>query len=77
MGLPLVLGLALYSLIAVAASAVRAEGVLPSWSDSDARRAIIGFVDRVTTPGSPDYVVPPERIAVFDNDGTLWSEQPM
>ena len=76
MGLPLVLGLALYSLIAVAASAVRAEGALPSWSDADARRAIIAFVDRVTTRGSPDYVPPAERIAVFDNDGTLWSEQP-
>jgi hypothetical protein len=51
--------------------------VLPSWSDSGARRAIIGFVDRVTTRGSPDYVAPAERIAVLDNDGTLWSEQPM
>jgi phosphoserine phosphatase len=77
MGLPLVLGLALCALIAIAAPSARAEGVLPSWSDSGARRAIIGFVDRVTTRGSPDYVAPAERIAVFDNDGTLWSEQPM
>jgi phosphoserine phosphatase len=76
-GPPLFLGLALCFLTAFAASAVRAEGALPSWSDSDARRAIIGFVDRVTTPGSPDYVPPAERIAVFDNDGTLWSEQPL
>ena len=77
MGLPLVLGLALCALIAIATPSVRAEGVLPSWSDSGARHAIIGFVDRVTTRGSPDYVAPAERIAVFDNDGTLWSEQPM
>ena len=77
MGLPFVLGLALCALIAVGASAVRAEGALPSWSDGGARRAIVGFVDRVTRPGSPDYVPSAERIAVFDNDGTLWSEQPM
>jgi phosphoserine phosphatase len=76
-GPPLFLGLALCFLTAIAASAVRAEGALPSWSDADARRAIIAFVDRVTTSGSPDYVAPPERIAVFDNDGTLWSEQPL
>jgi hypothetical protein len=68
------LGIALCTL---GASPVRAEGALPSWSDAAARRAIVGFVDRVTRQGSPDYVAPPERIAVFDNDGTLWSEQPM
>ncbi|KGQ19439.1 Nonspecific acid phosphatase [Lysobacter dokdonensis DS-58] len=50
---------------------------LPSWSDSAARRAIVDFVRRTTTPGGPDFVAPAERIAVFDNDGTLWSEQPM
>ena len=41
------------------------------------KQAIIEFVEKVTTPGSPDYVVPAERIATFDNDGCLWSEQPM
>jgi phosphoserine phosphatase len=71
------LGLVFF-LAAVAASvALGAKSELPSWTDADARRAIIAFVDRVTTRGSPDYVAPPERIAVFDNDGTLWSEQPM
>jgi hypothetical protein len=50
--------------------------VLPSWNDTAAKTAIIDFVARVTKPGSPDYVPPPERIAVFDNDGTLWLEQP-
>jgi hypothetical protein len=74
---PLFLGLVLFFLTSLAASAVRAEGALPSWGDSDARRAIVAFVDRVTTSGSPGYVAPPERIAVFDNDGTLWPEQPM
>ncbi len=49
---------------------------LPSWNGSVARTAILDFVGRVHDPGSPDFVPEPERIAVFDNDGTLWSEQP-
>lgn len=49
---------------------------LPSWNPGAARNAITGFVARVTTDGSPDFVRPAERIAVFDNDGTLWCEQP-
>ena len=50
---------------------------LASWEDTATRRAIVAFVDGVTTEGGPDYVPPPERIAVFDNDGTLWCEKPM
>jgi phosphoglycolate phosphatase-like HAD superfamily hydrolase len=50
--------------------------VLPSWNEGASRNAIIDFVDRVTEAGSEDFVAPAERIAVFDNDGTLWSEQP-
>jgi phosphoglycolate phosphatase-like HAD superfamily hydrolase len=50
---------------------------LPSWNDGPAKQSIITFVEKVTKPGSPDFVPVPERIAVFDNDGTLWSEQPM
>ena len=50
---------------------------LSSWAETDARASIVKFVNRVTDKGSPDYVPPAERIAVFDNDGTLWSEQPM
>lgn len=50
---------------------------LPSWNEGAAKQAIRGFVERVTDPGSPDFVPPAERIAVFDNDGTLWSEQPL
>lgn len=50
---------------------------LPSWQDGPSRQAIIDFVAAVTREGSPDFVPAPERIAVFDNDGTLWAEQPM
>jgi hypothetical protein len=50
---------------------------LPSWNDTVNKKAIIAFVQQVTTEGSPNYVPPSERIATFDNDGTLWSEQPM
>jgi phosphoserine phosphatase len=50
---------------------------LPSWNDTATRQAIVSFVDKVTTPGSPDFVPAEERIATFDNDGTLWAEQPM
>ncbi len=50
---------------------------LPSWNDGPARKSILGFVKRVTQKGGKEYVRPAERIAVFDNDGTLWCEQPM
>jgi phosphoglycolate phosphatase-like HAD superfamily hydrolase len=50
---------------------------LPSWNDGLARRAILEFVSRTTTPGSPDFLEPAARIAVFDNDGTLWPETPL
>jgi hypothetical protein len=50
---------------------------LPSWNDGKAKQSIITFVGKVTKPGSPEFVPVPERIAVFDNDGTLWAEQPM
>jgi phosphoglycolate phosphatase-like HAD superfamily hydrolase len=50
---------------------------LPSWNDGAAKSSIIDFVTRVTSYGGPDFVKPAERIATFDNDGTLWAEQPM
>ena len=53
------------------------EEQLPSWNAGPPKRAIVDFVARVCTPDSPDFVEPAERIAVFDNDGTLWSEQPV
>jgi hypothetical protein len=54
-----------------------AQDLLPSWNDTAPKKAIIDFVGRVTKEGSPDFVPLPERIAVFDNDGTLWAEQPI
>jgi hypothetical protein len=50
---------------------------LPSWNEGEAKRAILEFVTGTTMPASPDFVSPAKRIAVFDNDGTLWPEQPM
>jgi phosphoglycolate phosphatase-like HAD superfamily hydrolase len=50
---------------------------LPSWNDGASKRSIFNFVTAVTRDGSPDFVPVPQRIATFDNDGTLWSEHPM
>jgi phosphoglycolate phosphatase-like HAD superfamily hydrolase len=58
------------------AAAVTADP-LPSWNDGAAKKSIVDFVGRVTRQGGADFVPPPERIATFDNDGTLWSEKPV
>ena len=58
------------------AAKVCAQDPLPSWSDTAPKRAIVAFVEKVTKEGSADFVLPNERIATFDNDGTLWCEQP-
>jgi phosphoserine phosphatase len=50
---------------------------LPSWNDGDAKKSILDFVAKTTKEGSPDFVAPCDRIAVFDNDGTLWPENPL
>ena len=50
---------------------------LPSWNDGAAKKAIVEFVQTTTTQGSPKFVPPAERIATFDQDGTLWVEHPM
>jgi len=68
---------ALLTLWATGATAQPAGDPLPSWNDTASRHAIVAFVDKVTRAGSPDFVPVAERIATFDNDGTLWSEQPM
>ncbi|MCI0913295.1 HAD family hydrolase [Pseudomonas putida] len=65
------------ALLLVLPLAVQAANALPSWRDGPSRQAIEAFVGAVTTEGSEDYVPEAERIAVFDNDGTLWSEQPL
>jgi haloacid dehalogenase-like hydrolase len=57
--------------------AMAADEPLLSWQDGSAKRAIVEFVTRVTTRGGPDFVPESERMATFDNDGTLWAEQPM
>jgi phosphoglycolate phosphatase-like HAD superfamily hydrolase len=50
---------------------------LPSWAATTTRESIVDFVEATTTPGTPLFIKPSERIAVFDNDGTLWAEQPL
>jgi phosphoglycolate phosphatase-like HAD superfamily hydrolase len=62
---------------ALLATTAFAADPLPSWNDTDPKQAILQFVEKVTKEGSPDFVSMAERIAVFDNDGTLWAEQPM
>jgi len=58
-------------------NAAFAADPLPSWNDGAAKKSILEFVAKVTTPDSPDFVPVAERIATFDNDGTLWCEQPL
>jgi len=64
-------------LLVAATNPARGGESLASWRDTDSKKQIMEFVERVTTPGSSAYVEPAERIAVFDNDGTLWAEQPI
>lgn len=67
----------LLALLLVLPLLVEAAAPLPAWKDGPSRQAIEAFVEAVTTEGSKDYVPPAQRIAVFDNDGTLWAEQPL
>jgi phosphoglycolate phosphatase-like HAD superfamily hydrolase len=71
------LATALVSVLAFTAAISHAADALPSWNNGKARQSIVDFVEKVTKPGSPDFVPAAERIATFDNDGTLWAEQPM
>jgi phosphoglycolate phosphatase-like HAD superfamily hydrolase len=64
------------AIFSVASAQNRATDPLPSWNDGPAKESIVSFVKRVTTEGGPDFVPPGERIATFDNDGTLWCEKP-
>jgi phosphoglycolate phosphatase-like HAD superfamily hydrolase len=61
---------------AAALTTIQGADSLPSWNDGPAKQSITTFVEKVTRAGSPDFVRPAERIATFDNDGTLWAEQP-
>lgn len=68
--------LSLFPLALFLAFPAFAQDPLPSWNNTAPKKAIIAFVEKVTKEGSPDFVPVPERIATFDNDGTLWAEQP-
>jgi len=70
-------GMKILLALTLLANTAFAADPMPSWNDTAPKKAIVAFVEKVTKPGSPDFVPVPERIAVFDNDGTLWSEQPM
>jgi phosphoglycolate phosphatase-like HAD superfamily hydrolase len=63
--------------LCVSLTIAQAQDPLPSWNDTGAKKAIVEFVAKVTKEASPDFVPPEQRIATFDNDGTLWCEQPM
>jgi hypothetical protein len=69
-------GALLAAVTAGGAASAQAADPLPGWNDGAARRSIVAFVETVARQGGPGYVPPAERIAVFDNDGCLWSEQP-
>jgi phosphoglycolate phosphatase-like HAD superfamily hydrolase len=74
---PIFTAVAVLMLIANCTITQAAVDPLPSWNDGPAKKAVMEFVAKVTTQGSPDFVPPAERIATFDNDGTLWVEQPI
>ncbi|MHA6126806.1 HAD family hydrolase [Pseudomonas fluorescens group sp. PF-1] len=69
--------IALVGALVLATNIAHAADPLPLWHDGIAKQSIVDFVEKVTKPGSPDFVPAAERIATFDNDGTLWCEQPM
>ena len=69
--------LAVAAVLLLAGPALAETDPLPSWNDTAPKAAIVSFVEKVTKEASPDFVPEPERIAVFDNDGTLWVEHPM
>ena len=63
--------------LALLTSIAFAADPLPSWNDGKAKQSIVAFVEKVSKEGTPDFVPVPERVATFDNDGTLWCEKPM
>src|SRR5215467_12831526 len=68
----------IFVILVLSAGGINAQpDPLPSWNDTASKRSIVEFVNRVTREGGTDFVPISERIATFDNDGTLWAEQPM
>jgi hypothetical protein len=75
--IPNIIAAAFVCALAFTTAIAHAADALPSWNKGNAKQSIVDFVAKVTKKGSPDFVPPAERIAVFDNDGTLWAEQPI
>src|SRR4030095_1310540 len=71
------LAVAFVCIAALTSSVAQTADPLPSWNDGKAKQSIVNFVAKVTREGSPDFVPVAERVATFDNDGTLWAELPM
>lgn len=71
------MGMVATGLAAAARPGFAQADLLPSWNDGPVKRTILDFIARTTTVGGRDWVPVPERIACFDNDGTLWTEQPV
>jgi hypothetical protein len=71
------MGLRLFFCSFVLVSVTQAEDLLPSWADTAPKQAILDFVAKVSNPNGKDFVPEQDRLAVFDNDGTLWPECPM
>lgn len=67
----------LVAMLVVGVATAQSTDPLPSWNDGTTKRSIVEFVQKATTPGTPDFVPPDARVATFDNDGTLWAEKPM
>jgi phosphoglycolate phosphatase-like HAD superfamily hydrolase len=76
-GLAFFLVFVLAGFVATAQYTVGADDPLPSWNDTAPKKAIVAFVEKITKEGSADFVPVEQRIATFDNDGTLWVEQPI
>lgn len=72
----LLIPIAAVAMVLSGAAHSEAMDPLPSWNDGPTKEAIVGFVEKVTEDGGPDYVPPADRVATFDNDGTLWVEKP-
>ena len=68
---------ALLAIVLAGFTTTQAQDALPLWNDGKTRESIVAFLAKVTRASSPDFVPPAERIATFDNDGTLWAEQPI
>jgi len=76
-GKPLLILTLCFAMVFISMANARAGDPLPSWNDGKTKQAIVDFVSKVTKEGGPDFVPVSDRIATFDNDGTMWSEKPM